>query len=188
MGVKTLTCINDLWIYQEIIYRNRPDVIIEIGSYCGGSTLFLANLLDLIGHGEVISVDICRDFYNVNHPRVHMVTGDCSSREVVDQINEIVDGRTVMVIHDGDHSYDAVLRDLEIYAPLVSAGHYIIVEDGLVDIYSRDRYKFSALEKGPLLAVESFIRKWETQFEIDEGSERFLITANPKGFLRRKAA
>ena len=70
MGVRADKNPLDAWIYQEILFEVRPEVVIEIGSYQGGSTLFLAHLLELIGDGFVISVDIDRSEYKVRHPRI----------------------------------------------------------------------------------------------------------------------
>jgi cephalosporin hydroxylase len=73
MGVKALKNPLDAWIYQEIIYEVKPDFVIEIGSFNGGSTLYLANLLDIIGSGSVISIDIDRSRFQVNHPRISVL-------------------------------------------------------------------------------------------------------------------
>ena len=111
MGVRALKNPFDSWIYQEIIYEVKPEVIVEIGSYEGGSTLYLANLLDLLGKGQVISIDIDRTNFKVKHDRIIVITGDCSSQEVAGKVSQLCQGKRTLVLHDGDHSKNAVLRD-----------------------------------------------------------------------------
>lgn len=183
MGVRTLKNPLDVWIYQELLYRLQPDVIVEIGSASGGSTLFFAHLCDLIGKGQVISVDIDRSNYHVEHPRITPVTGDSASPEVVGRVRAMCIGKSVLVIHDGDHHKPQVLRDLQAYADLVSLNSYLIVEDGIVDLF-RLRDGFWGLADGPLAAVETFVRH-DQRFVVDTDCERYLITYNPKGYLKR---
>ena len=183
MGVRTLKNPLDVWIYQELIHRIQPEVIVEIGSASGGSTLYFAQLCDLLGKGAVISVDIDRSTYQVSHARITTVTGNSSSPEVVAQVYELCAGRTALVIHDGDHHKPQVLRDLRAYADLVSLNSYLIVEDGIVDLF-RLRDGFWGLEDGPLAAVEVFLRD-DPRFVVDQACERYLLTYNPRGYLKR---
>ena len=183
LGVKALKNPLDLWIYQEILARVRPDVVVEIGSFEGGSTLFYANLFDLLGHGEVLSIDIDHSRFAVRHPRIAIITGDCSSPEVVRQVEARCRGRRCLVIHDGDHRRDAVRRDLELYAPFVAVGCYMIVEDGILDLFAPDD-DFGWIEEGPLPATLDFLAA-HPEFELDEACERYVATYNPRGFLRR---
>ena len=110
MGVKTLKNVLDCWIYQEILWETKPDILVEIGSYAGGSTMFFCHLFDLLGHGEVLSLDIDRSRYEAKHPRLTDITGDCSDPAIVARVKELCDGKKVMVIHDGDHHEQASLR------------------------------------------------------------------------------
>ncbi|NWG20468.1 MAG: hypothetical protein HXY39_09070 [Chloroflexi bacterium] len=84
----------------------------------------LAHLPDIIGKGRVISIDIDRSTYRVQHPRVITITGDSASPQVVDQVAELCKHKTAMVIHDGDHHKEQVLKDLALYSPFVSVGSY----------------------------------------------------------------
>jgi cephalosporin hydroxylase len=183
MGVPMLKNPLDSWIYQEILHEVRPDVLVEIGSHSGGSTLFFAHLMDLLGHGQVISLDIDRSHYQVSHPRIIELTGDCSSPEIVGKVAALCQGKTALVIHDGDHERGAVLRDLELYAPLVTPGSYLIVEDGILDLFPPGD-DFGWLVEGPLPATEDFLAL-HPEFAVDEKRERYLMTYNPRGFLRR---
>jgi len=183
MGVKAWKNPLDAWIYQEIVYEVRPEVIVEVGSAMGGGTLYLAHLLDLLGDGTVVSVDIDRTQFVAEHQRIVTVTGNSSSPEVVGQVAELCRDKRVLVIHDADHRKPQVLEDLRAYAPMVSVGSYFIVEDGVVDLF-RPHDLLGVPYVGPLAASEEFLRDWP-QFEVDLDRERYLLTYNPRGFLRR---
>jgi cephalosporin hydroxylase len=185
MGVKALKNPLDAWIYQEIIHETRPEVIVELGSKHGGSTLFLAHMLDLLGgEGTVVSVDARRDTYDVEYERIVTVTGYTTSEEVVSQVRAVCEGRRTMLIHDASHRTAVVLEDLRNYSGLISPGCYLIVEDGVVDVTPLRRWKDA--EPGPYPAVARFLRE-APHFEVDSGRERYLATYNPRGFLRRRA-
>ncbi|HCY14482.1 MAG: hypothetical protein A2Z93_08530 [Curvibacter sp. GWA2_64_110] len=187
MGIPTRKLVTDVWVYQEIIFETKPDLIIEIGSLCGGSTLFFAQMLELIGNGEVLSIDISHDYFMANHPKIRKITADCSDRAVVEQVKDLSKGKRVMVIHDGDHTAEAVERDLKLYAPLVTPGMYLIIEDGVVDLLNpRSKTGEAYSSGGPLKAARNFLREMGSQFELDMRRERFILTTNPKGYLRRK--
>ena len=183
MGARALKNPFDAWIYQEILHDVKPDVVIEIGSNEGGSTLFLAHMLDLIGKGRVVSVDIDRSRFHVSHARIDLVTGDSSADETVAQVAALCEGKRGLVIHDADHNKEPVLRDLRAYEKFVSVGSYLIVEDGIVDLF-RPGDGLGWFAEGPLAAVEEFVRE-KPEFEVDRARERYVMTYNPKGFLRR---
>ncbi|MGH9406306.1 MAG: CmcI family methyltransferase, partial [Terriglobia bacterium] len=182
MGVPAWKNVLDAWVYQEIIHEVRPEIIIEIGNANGGSTLYLANLLDLIGAGEVIGVDIDHSKFKVQHPRISLVTGDSSSPETLAAVKSLARGRTGLVIHDGDHSREHVLQDLRAYAEYVSAGSYLIVEDTVIDLF-RSGDGLGNIN-GPLKAVEDFVRE-DLRFRVDMERESFVLTFNPQGYLKR---
>jgi cephalosporin hydroxylase len=185
MGAKTLKNPLDAWIYQELIYSVKPDVIVEIGSYAGGSTLYFAHLLELMGHGMVISVDIDRTNYRVSHKRITAITGDSSSPEVFKQVEQLCRDRTVLVMHDGGHEKEQVARDLALYSKLVTLGSYFIVEDSIVDIFDEGD-ALGTTYAGPMGAILEFIAD-NKNFEIDDDCERYILTYNQKGFLKRIA-
>jgi cephalosporin hydroxylase len=186
MGVKTLKNPLDCWIYQEILCDVRPDVVVELGSLAGGSTLFFCHMLDLLGNGMVVSVDIDRARYQVQHPRLTDITGDCSDMAVVSRVKALCRDKSVLIVHDADHTKAAVLRDLQLYADLVSVGSYFIVEDGIVDLFDASVSKRLRWDRGagPLAAIREFL-KHDTRFAIDNERERYIITWNPCGFLKR---
>jgi cephalosporin hydroxylase len=183
MGAKTLKNPLDAWIYQELIYAVKPEVIVEIGSYAGGSTLYFAHLLDLMGNGLVISVDIDRANYNVSHKRITAITGDSASPEVFQQVEKLCRNKTVLVMHDGGHEKAQVAKDLALYSKLVTPGSYFIVEDSIVDIFDEGEVLGTQYE-GPMGAILEFIDQ-NKNFKIDDDCERYILTYNQKGFLKR---
>lgn len=183
MGTRTVKNPFDLWIYQEIIYDIKPDIIIEIGSLEGGTTLFFANLLDILGKGKVFSIDISRKKYHVKHNRITIFTGNSSSPKIIAKVQRLCRGKTVLIVHDGDHRKKQVMKDLLAYSNLVSIGSYFIIEDGIIDIFG-DGKIFRQKEEGPLAAIEDFLSK-NSNFIADSQRERYLLTYNPRGFLRR---
>ena len=183
MGVPAYKNPMDAWIYQEILHEVRPQVLVEIGSAQGGSTLYFAHLMDILGAGTVVSVDVDRARFRASHPRIEVVTGPSASPEIVARVRELAAGKTVLVIQDGDLRQGPVLDDLEAYAPLVTLGSYLIVEDGIIDLFEPGD-SIGTVEEGPLAAVEEFVAR-HPEFVIDAARERYLLTYNPRGFLRR---
>ena len=180
LGAQALKNPLDLWVYQEIVVETRPELIVETGTYRGGSALFLASLCDLVGGGEVLSIDIepIREDYP-EHPRVTFLGGRSSTDPaVVDEVRRRADGRPMLVILDSDHSQAHVEAELAVYAPLVPVGCYVIVEDSNIGQIRKD------LMPGPLEAIETFLAS-TSDFEIDREREKFLITFNPSGYLKR---
>jgi cephalosporin hydroxylase len=183
LGAQALKNPLDLWVYQEIMVETEPELVVETGTYRGGSALYLASLCDLVGRGEVVSIDIepRRDDYP-EHPRLTYLAGRSSTDpEVVDEVRERAGGRPLLVILDSDHSQAHVEAELAAYTPLVPVGCYVIVEDSNIGRIRKD------LMPGPLEAVEAFLARSD-EFEIDREREKFLITFNPSGYLRRVRA
>lgn len=184
MGVPIVKCPLDLWAYQEILYAQKPDLIVETGTYRGGSAFYLGNTLDNLGYGgKVISIDI-RDAEQMelpNHPSVEFLSSVSSTDpKVVEYVTRQAQGKRVMVILDSDHRKDHVVDELERYHSLVSPGCMLIVEDTNQLAYGR-----MGVQAGPAEAI----RKWKPDlhgFERDKRWERFLFTFNPGGYWRRK--
>ncbi len=181
MGVRTLKCPLDLWIYQEVLHETRPELIVETGTSSGGSALYLGCLCDLFGRGEIVSIDIEEKEGRPKHERVTYLNGSSTSPEIIAAVRKRAEGRRTMVILDSDHSRDHVLRELEAYAPLVSSGCYLIVEDTNINGHPV-KWDFGP---GPLEAVRLFLRG-RSQFEVDLRREKFMLTFNPYGFLLRR--
>ena len=183
MGMPALKNVLDAWIYQEILYEVQPDVLVEIGSRYGGSTQYFADIMSILGKGEVVSIDIDRSVYKLEHERVTPLTGNSSDPEILSAVEERCKNKTVMVIQDGDHRMHQVLEDLKNYSGFVTPDSYFIVEDGIVDLY-HDGDGLGFQTQGPLEAVEAFLGD-NPQFVIDSKRERYLLTYNPKGYLKR---
>jgi len=180
LGAQALKNPLDLWVYQEIIVEQRPDLIVETGTYRGGSALFLASLCDLVGRGEVVSIDIEpeREDYPA-HPRITYLSGRSSTDPaVVDEVRARAANDPILVILDSDHSQAHVEAELATYAPLVPVGCYLIVEDSNIGQIRKD------LMPGPQEAIETFLAQVD-DFVVDREREKFLITFNPSGYLRR---
>ena len=180
LGVQTLKCPLDLWLYQEILMRTRPDLVIETGTWCGGSALFLATVLDRIGHGRVITIDVAPRPGRPVHPRIEYVTASSTDPQTVAYVRDAAKDKRAMVLLDSDHRATHVYEELVAYGPLVTPGDYVIVEDTNVNGHPA----FPDFGDGPMEALQHFLAHHDG-FEIDVRCERFLMTLNPKGYLRR---
>jgi cephalosporin hydroxylase len=188
MGVPVQKIPTDLWLYQEILYKDRPDIIIECGTAFGGSALYMAGILDLLGSGAVITVDI--DDWDLDipgysgrkaHPRITYLKGSSVDPAMVEQVKaRIPDGAVVMAILDSDHSAEHVLAELRTYAPMVTPGQLLIVEDTMLNGHPVHQ----DFGPGPMEALDTFLSETD-DFTIDAIGEKFLVSFNPRGYLRR---
>jgi len=179
-GHRLLKCPLDLWVCQELLVRTRPDVVIETGTRFGGSALYLAMVLDQIGHGSVITIDIAVEPLRPEHSRISYIAGSSVDAAVVAQVRDAVSSRRAMVMLDSDHSADHVYEEMIAYSPLVQIGDYLIVEDTNVNGHPA----YPDFGPGPMEAVDRFLSD-NDEFVIDRRCERFLMTLNPSGYLRR---
>ena len=182
LGAPVFKCPLDLWVYQEIVFETRPDVIIETGTDRGGSALYFASLFDLLGgDGRVVTIDVERKPPLPEHPRVTYLNGSSVAPEVVARVRSLTDGRRVMVVLDSDHTAPHVREELRIYGELVTPGCYMVVEDTNVNGHP----VFRGHGPGPTEALSDFMRA-DTRFERDARREKFFLTFNPRGYLRRR--
>lgn len=180
-GVRLRKCPLDLWVYQEMIYDLKPDIIIECGTQYGGSAFYLAHMCDLNGKGKVVTIDIKDYPEKPKHPRITYLLGSSVSKGIVDQVKATINSRDkVLVILDSDHGRDHVLAELEAYSPLVNLGGYIIVEDTNINGHPVS----PGSGPGPMEAVDEFLARTD-MFEIDKSKEKFYLTFNPRGYLKR---
>jgi cephalosporin hydroxylase len=182
MNVPCLKCPLDLWIYQEIIAEIKPSLIIETGTHLGGSALYLAHLLDVLGSGEIFTIDIVENPARPTHPRIKYIKGSSADAELIHSLISSRPAETRLVILDSDHSKPHVLRELELLAPYVSPGSYLIVEDTNINGHPT----YPEFGEGPFEAVAEFLSR-NQNFTPDNSREKFLMTFNPKGFLKRLA-
>ena len=180
-GVRAIKNPLDFWVYCDIMYEVKPDVVIEIGNCYGGGTLALAHVLDNLQKGKVIGLDI--DHSEVprivrKHPRITLITGDaCESFE---KVKEFIGRKDkVLVIEDSSHTYENTLNVLKKFESLVTRGSYFIVEYSVCHHGLED-----GPDPGPYEAIEEFMQD-NTSFEIDRTKESYFITWNPKGFLKK---
>lgn len=186
MGIRTFQNPFDVWITQEIIHEVRPDVIVETGTYKGGSAALWATLLEQVNpEGRVVTIDIEDKVRRakrlpVVQERVTFLVGSSTDPEIVQEVWRLAEGNRVLVILDSAHTLDHVLAELEAYAPLVDVGSYVIVQDTVVN----GNPLAPDWGPGPMEAVDAFLAKTD-DFEIDASRERLLFTHNPRGFLKR---
>lgn len=173
-------CPMDLWTYQELLVKNRPEVIVETGTHLGGSALFMAMVFDYIGRGHVISIDIEERPNLPQHPRITYVVGSSIDSEVVARVRRQVGARSAMVILDSDHSASHVYSEIQAYKDLVLPGGYLVVEDTNVNGHPT----YPEFGPGPMEALDRFLSE-SKEFQVDERCQRFMLTLNPRGFLRR---
>lgn len=193
----------DLVRMQEVVWRLRPDVIVETGVAHGGSLVFYAGLFAAMGHGRVIGVDI--EIRPPNRaaieahplaPRIALVEGSSVAPETVAAVRaRIAPGERVLVVLDSNHSRAHVRAELELYAPLVSPGSYIVVCDGSMAAFAgspRGRPEWA--HDNPTAAATDFLAasgefvEEEPPFPFNEGAVRARVTYWPRCFLRRRAA
>jgi len=120
----------DLWVYQEIIWDLKPTLIIETGTAYGGSALYFARQLDRLKQGFVVSIDVEADGKLPHHDRITYLSGSSTDKEIVRALKACASSHPrVMVVLDSDHSKQHVLDELAVYAPMVSPGQFLVVED-----------------------------------------------------------
>jgi cephalosporin hydroxylase len=181
LGVRTEKVPLDLWVYQELLFEQRPDVIVETGTAMGGSALFMANVCDLIGTGIVVTIDVRADDGRPQHSRIRYVHGASTDPSVVAEVRALLPRVSkALVILDSDHSRDHVLDEIRIYQDLVPVGGYLIVEDSNVHGHP----VLPEHGPGPMEAIDAFLGE-NDRFEIDITREKFFLTFSPRGYLRR---
>lgn len=186
----------DVLAMQDIIWNVRPELIIETGVAHGGSLMVSASVLELLGRGDVVGIDIEIREHNrqaiTNHPlsrRITLIEGSSVDKSVVDQVKKYATGKSpVLVFLDSNHTHEHVLAELDAYGPLVTKDSYIVVFDTFVeDLPESHIWADRPWGKGnnPRTAVWEWLKRNDS-FDIDRSIEdRLLITSAPDGFLRR---
>jgi cephalosporin hydroxylase len=195
MGRPIIQFPQDMIAMQEIIWQVKPQLIIETGIAHGGSLVFYASLLELLGGtGQVLGIDIdIREHNRVEiekhsmAKRIKMIQGSSVDEKVVAEVRSFVKGKSaVIVVLDSNHTHEHVLAELEAYSPLVTKDSYLVVFDTIVEDMPEDFFQDRPWSKtnNPKTAVWEFLKK-NNRFEIDrEISNKLLITVAPDGFLR----
>lgn len=178
-GVPCWKCPFDYALYQKLIFDIQPDLIIEIGTNQGGSALYIADLLNLVGKGSIHSIDLedkVSDIKVRQHPRIKLFLGGWQDYE----IHNIEGFNKILIIDDGSHFYEDVLGVLNKF----SNAHYIIVEDGVLGQMG----VANDYGGGPVKAIHEFLTL-HPEFEIDRNLCDFFgpnLTYNTDGYLKRK--
>jgi cephalosporin hydroxylase len=197
MGVPIIQLPADIIATQEVIWATQPDVIVETGVARGGSVLFMASMLELIGKGKVIGVDIDMRAHNRDSierhrmgRRVILIEGSSTDAATLARVEaEIPADAAVMVVLDSNHSRNHVLAELRSYAPLVTEGCYLVVADtilGHLDAEKTPRNRSQLYLKGnePLSALETYLKETD-RFEADAVvNGKLILSSSPGGYLR----
>jgi|TARA_B110000014_G_scaffold251866_1_gene229545 cephalosporin hydroxylase len=184
----------DILIIQELIWKIKPDLVIETGIARGGSLIFTASILELIGKGNVIGIDVDIRKHNreeiEKHPmfkRIKMIEGSSIDKKIVKKIFKLAERKKkILVLLDSSHTHSHVLEELKSYSPLVNKGSYVVVFDTVLEDMPKNSFPNRPWDKGdnPKTAVKEFVKK-SNRFKIDVDIERkLMITSNPSGFLK----
>lgn len=195
MGRPIIQYPQDMIAMQEIIWNVKPDLIIETGIAHGGSLIYYASLMELIGKGEVLGIDIDIREHNRReieaHPmfkRVKMMQGSSVDISLVAEVRKYAEGRKpVMVCLDSNHTHRHVLDELEFYSPFVTVGSYLVVFDTIVEDLPDNYLPGRAWARGdnPKTAVYEFLKS-HSEFIIDtEIDNKLLVSVAPQGYLKR---
>jgi cephalosporin hydroxylase len=190
LGVKCWKLPMDAFIIQELIFNLKPDFLIETGTGKGGSAFFYASVMELMGHGQVVTCDLNKQTEFDDHyidkvlDRIHFIHGGSTNPITVKKVKDIVGDTTDnIVLLDSDHRCSHVLQEMGIYEAFVGEGYYLIVEDTHAGNPGHPvKWKYD--NEGAYEAVEFFLRE-NDDFEVDYNCERHLMTFNPSGYLRR---
>lgn len=195
MGRPIIQLPQDIIAMQELIWEIKPDLIIETGIAHGGSLIFSASMLELLGgDGMVLGLDIDIRTPNwteiVNHPmskRIVMIEGSSVDERVAEKVRAIAHNKQrILVCLDSNHTHEHVLRELALYAPLVTKGSYCVVFDTIVeDSHGGNTDRPWGKGNNPKTAVHEYLKTTD-KFEIDKRIEnKLVLTVCPDGYLRR---
>ncbi len=184
----------DIVMLQELVLSVKPELIIETGIAHGGSLVLSASMLELLGRGNVVGIDIEIRPHNAAalaaHPlsrRITTIEGSSTDPQVVERVRALAAGKSpVMVILDSNHTHAHVLNELRLYAPLVTRDSYLVVFDTVIEQLPAGSFPDRPWDKGnnPATAVRQFLSETD-RFAVDTELEaRMLLTAAPGGWLR----
>ena len=196
MGRPIIQYPQDMVAMQEILWELQPDLIIETGIAHGGSLIFYASILELIGKGEVLGIDVDIRKHNrdeiENHPmykRITMLEGSSTSAEIIGKVKSFAEGKqTVLVVLDSNHTHQHVKEELDLYHEFVTPGSYLVVFDTVVEDLPKHFFGDRPWSVGdnPKTAVWEFMQSNDS-FEVDRSvQDKLLITVAPDGYLKRK--
>jgi len=186
---------NDIVIMQEIIWNLKPDVIVETGIAHGGSIVFSASMMEIIGKGEVVAVDIDIRKHNKDliedHPmmkRITMYEGSSTDPAIFEKIKAHCEGKeTVLVVLDSLHTHQHVIDELNLYSNLVTVGSYVICPDTFIEFFPKGYYSNRPWDVGdnPYTAVKQFLGENDNFENDDVLTSKLLVTEGIEGYLKR---
>jgi cephalosporin hydroxylase len=195
LGLPIIQLPQDMVAIQEVIWKTKPDIIIETGVARGGSLMLSASILQLInGNGKVIGIDIDLREHNkkaiLSHPlshRIQLIEGSSTDSSTIDAVKKLIEpDQKVMIILDSNHTHEHVFNELNLYQDLVSAGCYLIVMDTVIDEMPDNYFPQKPWGKAnnPKTAVHEFL-KTSKRFAIDkEIQNKLVISVAPDGYLK----
>lgn len=186
LGIQTSQNPNDVWITQEIIVEQKPDILVETGTKNGGSALIWAMIMREVNpNSRVITIDIVDKTAKARKlpifkERVDFLLGSSTDPGIVEEVRRRASGKKVVVLLDSDHSKKHVLAEMQAYASIVSDGSYMIVQDGILSGHPIN----DEMRGGPWEAIDDFLAI-NNEFHVDRRRERLMFTYCPKGYLQR---
>ena len=193
MGRPVIQLPTDLMMMQELIWKIRPDVVVETGIAHGGSLIFYASMLSLLNNnGFVIGIDIDIRPHNrkeiESHPmysHIVMVEGSSVDNNVFQSVRERASGKKVLVCLDSLHTHEHVLQELRLYSSLVSFGSYVVVFDTTIEYFPQPGNRPWGPGNNPHTAIQTFLAETDA-FEADSAIDAKLqISAAPGGYLKK---
>jgi cephalosporin hydroxylase len=194
-GEPILNLPQDLFAFQEIIYKTKPRFIIEIGIAWGGSLLFYSTLMEILGGEKIIGVDIFIpndlkkriNSYGQLSKRISLIRGSSIDDKTIKKILKITKGsKEVLVFLDSNHTHDHVFKELNLYSQFVGKGHYLICGDTIIEMIPPQKHRPRTWGPGnnPKTALDVFLKK-NDRFQVDKALEnKLLLTCNPGGYLK----
>ena len=181
LGQRVAKAPTDLFVYQELLHRVKPDWIIETGSANGGRALFLASICELLDHGQVVSIDPEVAGDRAEHPRVTYIEGSAQADEISQRVRDMVGDSSVLVVLGSQPGTNLRIEsEFTTYAPLVPVGSYVIVEYTILNGHP----VWPGFGPGPLEAVKRILAD-NSNWAVDTTLEKFALTFNPSGYLKR---
>jgi cephalosporin hydroxylase len=193
LGIQIIQTPEDIVMMQELIWKVRPDVIVECGVAHGGAVVLYSSMLDLLGKGHVIGVDVEIRAHNRKaleaHPlrrRFTLIEGSSVDQDTVDQVKQHIQPKDkVLVALDSNHTAEHVAKELKLYAPMVTQDSYLVVFDGVMQmLVDAPRGSPNWDKDNPWRAMQAFL-EGNDEFEIDPHYNRLKVTHAPGGFLKR---